>query len=165
MQAFQDDYPDRFSHCFGCGKSNPQGLRLKTYWDDEDAESTLTRFTPPAFYSGGVPENVYGGLIAALFDCHGTASAAAFACRAEGRGMGEGIETEQPAIRYVTASLKVDFLRPTPQHQELAIRARLVSLEGRKVKLDMTLSAGGKVCAKGEMLAVRFVERQETEGG
>ena len=154
MQAFQDDYPDRFSHCFGCGKSNPQGLRLKTYWDDEDAESTLTRFTPPAFYSGGVPENVYGGLIAALF-----------ACRAEGRGMGEGIETEQPAIRYVTASLKVDFLRPTPQHQELAIRARLVSLEGRKVKLDMTLSAGGKVCAKGEMLAVRFVERQETEGG
>lgn len=160
MQAFQDYYPDHFSHCFGCGKNNPQGLRLKTCWANDDAEVTLTRFTPPAIYSGGVPENVYGGLIAALFDCHGTASAAAFAYRAEGREMGDG----QAAIRYVTASLKVDFLRPTPQHQELALRARLVSLEGRKVRLEMELSAGEKLCAKGEMLAVRFVEKkQESE--
>ncbi|MDR1889705.1 MAG: PaaI family thioesterase [Zoogloeaceae bacterium] len=152
MQAFQDYYPDRFSHCFGCGRNHPQGLHLKTYWD---GDGTLTRFTPPALYSGGVPEHVYGGLIAALFDCHGTASAAAFAYRAEGREMGDG----QPALRYVTASLKVDFLRPTPQHVELALRARLVHHEGRKVRLEMDLSAGDNVCAKGEMLAIRFVER------
>ncbi len=158
MQAFQDYYPDRFSHCFGCGKSNPQGLHLKTYWD---GDGTLTRFTPPALYSGGVPEHVYGGLIAALFDCHGTASAAAFAYRAEGREMGDAVNENSPAIRYVTASLKVDFLRPTPQHTELAIRARLVSLEGRKVKLEMDLSAGETVCAKGEMLAVRVVEQSQ----
>ncbi|GHU40517.1 thioesterase [Betaproteobacteria bacterium] len=159
MPAFQDFYPDHFSHCFGCGKNNPQGLHLKTCWDDEAPEVTLTRFTPPAFYSGGVPENVYGGLIAALFDCHGTASAAAFAYRAEGREMGDATNENSPAIRYVTASLKVDFLRPTPQHEELTLRARLVSLEGRKVRLEMTLSAKNTVCAKGEMLAVRFVER------
>jgi acyl-coenzyme A thioesterase PaaI-like protein len=158
MQAFQDYYPDRFSHCFGCGKNNPQGLHLKTYWE---GENTLTRFTPPPIYSGGVPEHVYGGLIAALFDCHGTASAAAFAYRAEGREMGE-MGDGQPAIRYVTASLKVDFLRPTPQHVELALRARLVSLEGRKVRLEMDLSAGKIVCAKGEMLAVRFREPETT---
>jgi acyl-coenzyme A thioesterase PaaI-like protein len=151
MLAFQDHYPDRFSHCFGCGKNNPHGLHLKTYWDGDGA---LTRFTPSPIYSGGVPEHVYGGLIAALFDCHGTASAAAFAYRAEGREMGDG----QPILRYVTASLKVDFLRPTPQHVELVLRARLLSLEGRKVKLEMELSADENVCAKGEMLAVRFKE-------
>jgi acyl-coenzyme A thioesterase PaaI-like protein len=157
MPAFQDYYPDKFSHCFGCGKSHPQGLHLKTYWD---GEGTITRVTPPALYSGGVPGHVYGGLISALFDCHGTASAAGFAYRAEGREMGDG----GPAIRYVTASLKVDFLRPTPQNVELVIRGRLVLIEGRKVKLEMDLHAvdlhaGELLCARGEMLAVRFVDK------
>ena len=66
MQAFQDYYPDEFSHCFGCGKHHPQGLRLKTFWDADDPESTLRRFTPAPLYSGGVPEHVYGGLIGVI---------------------------------------------------------------------------------------------------
>ncbi|MDR0737184.1 MAG: PaaI family thioesterase [Zoogloeaceae bacterium] len=149
MRAFQDDYPDRFSHCFGCGKLHPRGLRLKTFWDAADPERTLTRFTPAPIYSGGVPEHVYGGLIAALFDCHGTASAAAFACRAEDRPL-------ERLVRYVTASLKVDFLRPTPQHAELTLRARLLEHSGRKVRLAMELAAAGEIRAQAEMLAIRF---------
>src|SRR5512140_1026089 len=105
-KAFQDFYPDRFSHCYGCGKNNPHGHHLKSYWDGEE---TIARFTPGAAYSGGVPNNVYGGMVASLFDCHGTASSAAFALRAQDRQMGDG---DPP--RYVTASLKVDFLKPTP---------------------------------------------------
>jgi acyl-coenzyme A thioesterase PaaI-like protein len=153
MLAFQDYYPDQFSHCFGCGKRHPQGLRLKTFWDAADPERTLTRFTPAPLYSGGVPEHVYGGLIAALFDCHGTASAAAFACRVEGRSL-------EKLVRYVTASLKVDFLRPTPQNAELTLRARLLEHSGRKVRLAMTLSAAEQIRAQGEMLAVRFRETE-----
>src|SRR5918998_3687061 len=76
--AFQDFYPEKHSHCYGCGRSNPHGLGLKSYWDGED---TIAHFTPPLKFSGGFPGNAYGGLIASLLDCHGTASAAATAHR------------------------------------------------------------------------------------
>ena len=147
--AFQDCYPERFSHCYGCGKDNPHGHHLKSHWDGEE---TVARFTVPPEFSGGVPDHVFGGMVASLLDCHGTASAAAFAYRAAGREMGDDAEF----MRYVTASLKVDYLRPTPIGVELAIRGRLLGIEGRKVRVSLSLDAGGETCAKGEMLAVRY---------
>ena len=33
--AVQDQYPDDYAHCFGCGRLNPQGLHLKSYWDGD----------------------------------------------------------------------------------------------------------------------------------
>ena len=148
-KAFQDHYPDRFSHCYGCGKSNPDGHHLKSYWDGQE---TIARFTVPAEFSGGVPDHVYGGMVASLLDCHGTASAAAFAYRAAGREMDDG----GPFMRFVTASLTVDFLRPTPIGVELVIRGQLRGIEGRKAQVSLTLSAGDQVCARGEMLAVQL---------
>lgn len=147
--AFQDFYAEKFSHCYGCGRSNPAGHHLKSHWDGDE---TIARFLPKPEYSGGVPHHVYGGLIASLLDCHGAASAAAFAHRAQNREMG----SEGEPIRYVTASLKVDFRRPTPMGTELVIKGKLRSMEGRKVWVDLTLSADGEVCATGEMLAVRY---------
>ena len=149
--AFQDFYPERFSHCWGCGKDNPRGHHLKSFWDGEE---TVARFTVPPEFSGGVPDHVYGGMVASLLDCHGTASAAAFAYRAAGREMGDAGEF----MRFVTASLKVDYLRPTPIGVELEIRGRLLGIEGRKIQVGLSLAAGGQACAKGEMLAVQFRE-------
>ena len=149
--AFQDCYPERFSHCWGCGKDNPRGHHLKSYWDGEE---TVARFTVPPEYSGGVPGHVYGGMVASLLDCHGTASAAAFAYRAAGREMGDGGEF----MRFVTASLKVDYLRPTPIGVELEVRGRLLGIDGRKVQVALSLNAAGQACARGEMLAVQFRE-------
>ncbi len=150
-KAFQDFYADRFSHCYGCGRLNPDGLQLKSYWDGDE---TIARFMPRTEHSGGVPDHVYGGLIASLLDCHGTASAAAFACRASQREM----DTANEPDRFVTASLKVDYLRPTPMGTELTIKGRLRSIDGRKVWLDLSLGAHGEVCVRGEMLAIRYVE-------
>ena len=93
-----------------------------------------------------------GGLIASLLDCHGTASAAAFANRADARSPGGG----KSPVRYVTASLRVDFRRPTPMGTELLITGRLRNLDGRKVWVDLALSAQGEICAEGEMLALRL---------
>ena len=31
-RAFQDFYPDNVSHCYGCGRLNPEGLQIKTHW-------------------------------------------------------------------------------------------------------------------------------------
>jgi acyl-coenzyme A thioesterase PaaI-like protein len=71
-----------------------------------------------------IPGRVYGGLIASLIGCHCTGTAAAIAYRAEGREM----DTD-PYFRFVTASLRVDYLRPTPLGVPLEIRAHAKEVE------------------------------------
>jgi len=147
-KAFQDFYPDNFSHCYGCGKNNEHGYHLKSYWD---GKTTVARFTPRPYHTGGIPGFAYGGLIASLLDCHGAGTAAAAAHKAEGREMGT-----EPPVRFVTASLKVDYLKPTPLGVELEIRGEILEVKGKKVTVNLSLSADGEVCATGHMIAVRL---------
>jgi acyl-coenzyme A thioesterase PaaI-like protein len=100
-----------------------------------------------------IPGYVYGGLIASLIDCHGTGSAAAAAYRAEGRPM-----DSEPPLRFVTASLAVDYLAPTPLEAELVLRGSIAEVGRRKVVVDITLKADGKTCARGRVVAVRMPE-------
>ncbi|CAM5277829.1 MAG: PaaI family thioesterase [Xanthobacteraceae bacterium] len=148
-KAIQDHYPPKFAHCFGCGPANPHGLKLKSYLRGDHTEA---RFTPDSRYSGGVPDNVYGGMIASLLDCHGTASAATFAYRDRGRVMGDG----GPVIRFVTASLRIDFRRPTPLDTELLITGALTSIESPKAFVSLALHADGEECARGEMCTIEI---------
>ena len=145
--AFQDAYPDDLSHCYGCGRLNEHGLQLKSRWDGEE---TVAVFTPRPYHIA-LPGFVYGGLIASLVDCHGTASAAAAACRAEGRELGS-----EPPVRFVTAALHVDYLRSTPLGGPLEIRGRIEEIKGRKIVVAATVSAGGQLCARGRVVAVRL---------
>ncbi|WP_413512916.1 PaaI family thioesterase [Myroides odoratus] len=150
QKAIQDLYPENLAHCYGCGNLNPAGHQLKTYVDEQ--EGTVAYFTPKEEYTA-LPGSVYGGLIASLLDCHGTGSAAAFVCLAE------NIAFEKPiAVRCVTASLKVDFKALTPMGVPLVLKGKLRSIEGRKVWVDMTLSAGDTLCATAEILAIRLRE-------
>ena len=87
-------------------------------------EETIANFIPRPYHTAS-PGYVYGGLIASLIDCHGTGTAAAAAYRAEGRSM-----DTNPALRYVTASLKVDYLKPTPLGVPLEIRGRIKEIKG-----------------------------------
>ena len=153
-KAFQDYYPDNVAHCYGCGRLNENGLQIKSYWDGEEAICTYT----PRPYHTAIPGYVYGGLIASLIDCHSTGTAAAAAYRAAGRPM----ETE-PAFRFVTASLQVDYLRPTPLGVPLELRATVKEIKGRKVVVSSTLSAAGEVCARGEVVAVQVPEHWMVE--
>jgi len=66
-------------------------------------------------------------------------------------------ETPKP-VRFVTASLKVDFKNPTPMGVELEMKGQLRSISGRKVWVDMSLTASGIVCATAEILAIRLKE-------
>ena len=145
--AFQDAYPDELSHCYGCGRLNEHGLHLKSYWDGDE---TVAVFTPRSYHVA-LPGFVYGGLIASLIDCHGTASAAAATCRAEGRELGS-----EPPVRFVTAALHVDYLRPTPLGGPLEIRGRIEEIKDRKIVVAETVSAGGQICARGRVVAVRM---------
>lgn len=149
-KAIQDLYQDNFAVCYGCGKNNPDGYQLKTYLEGEE---TVTRFKPDEKYTA-LPGSVYGGLVASLLDCHGTGSSAIFICKAENISMEKG----PIPVRCVTASLTVNFKAPTPMGVELELRGRLKKLEGRKVWVDMDLSANGQVCATGEIFAIRLKE-------
>ncbi len=152
-EAVQDYYPDDVAHCYGCGRLNPDGIQLKTVWE---GEYTVSRYTPRPYHTA-IPGYVYGGLIASLLDCHGTGGAAAAALRREGRKIGDG-----EAPRFVTASLRVDFLKPTPLGPELEVRGTIVEITDRKVVLEETLSADGVVTATGRVVAVRMPESMIT---
>jgi len=147
--AVQDFYPEDVAHCYGCGRLNEHGLQLKTVWEGEE---TVSRLTPRPFHTA-IPGYVYGGLIASLLDCHGTGGAAAATLRRDGREIGDG-----EAPRFVTASLQVEFLKPTPLGPELEVRGRVTEITDRKVILEETLSAGGVVTARGRVVAVRMPE-------
>ncbi len=148
-KAFQDYYSDNTSHCYGCGRLNEQGLQIKSNWVGEESVA----YYKPRPYHMAIPGFVYGGLIASLIDCHSTGTAAAAMYRAAGREM-----NTEPSFRFLTASLHVDYLRPTPIDCTLEVRGKVKEIKGRKVVVTSTLIAKGLVCAKGEVVAVQVPE-------
>ncbi len=146
-KAFQDYYPDEFSHCYGCGRLNAHGLQIKSCWDGEESVAT---FFPEEKYMA-IPGFVYGGLIASLIDCHCTGTAAAASYRKEGRPMDSA-----PPFRFVTASLKVDYLAPTPLGTALEIRGRVIEIKEKKVVIEAKVLSGKTLCATGTVVAVRL---------
>ncbi len=64
----------------------------------------------------------------------------------------------QPPLRFMTASLQVDYLRPTPLGVPLEVRGRVEEIKGRKVIVSATVLADGEVCAKGQVVAVKMPE-------
>ncbi len=146
MTALQDLYPDDFSHCYGCGRLNAEGLHVKSEWQNGEA---VARFQPSPSQMA-LPGFVYGGLIASLADCHAMATAAGASMVAAGATPGV-----DPTPRFVTASLHVEFLRPTPLGPELVIRARPLEVGERKVVVDVHVFAGDAECANARVVAVR----------
>jgi acyl-coenzyme A thioesterase PaaI-like protein len=145
QRAFQDHYPDDVSHCYGCGRLNDHGLKLKSRWDGKQSVATVI----PRPYHTAIPGFVYGGFIASVIDCHGTGTAAAAAYRAEDRSM-----DSEPALRFVTASLRVDYLKPIPLGVPLELRGTILSATGKKVTTAITVTANNEACARGEVVAV-----------
>ncbi len=149
-KAIQEFYPADVSYCYGCGRLNEHGYQIKSCWDGDEV---VTVFQPQPYHIS-IPGYVYGGLLASLIDCHGTGTAAAAMYRAENREPGT-----DPPFRFVTASLKVDYLKPTPLGPPLEIRGRAMEIKGRKVVVAATLSAQGVVCVRGEVVAVQMPEQ------
>ena len=146
-KAIQDFYPDDFATCYGCGRLNAQGLHVRSIWDGDE---TVARFTPRPEHMA-MPGFVYGGLLASLVDCHAMGTAAAAAERADGREIGEA-----PAPRFVTASLHVEYLKPTPLGHELELRAHVTLATARKSVVTVTVAVRGTITARGEVVAVRI---------
>ncbi len=90
-------------------------------------------------------------MIASLIDCHGTGTAALAAYKNENR-----IPGTNPPFRFVTASLQVDFLKPTPLGIELELRGKIFEVKGKKVISEISLYADNKLTAKGKVIAVQM---------
>ena len=149
-KAFQDYYPDNLSHCYGCGRLNEQGHQIKSYWDGEES---VCHFLPKPHHIA-IPGYVYGGLLASLIDCHGTGTAAAAMYKAAK----EKDSVAEPTTRSLTASLHVDYLKPTPLGVELEIRARVKERKERKVIIEEWIIANGEITVRGEVVAVQVPE-------
>lgn len=151
QSPIQDYYPDEIAVCYGCGRHNPDGLQIQTYWDGTEG---ICRFTPRPYHAA-FPGYVYGGLIASLIDCHSMGTAIAAAHQAAGR---------EPAldsgITFVTANLNVSYLRPTPMGVELLLRSKVRELGEKKAIVTTSVYADGMECVRGEVVAVRIPSRK-----
>lgn len=142
--AIQDLVPH--NHCFGCGPLNPRGLGIKSY---PEGDETVCTFQPSPDHMAGPTHVLNGGIIATVIDCHCVCTAIAGAYRAAGRSIGTA-----PLIWCVTASLKVDYLAPTPIAGPVQLRARVREVKGRKRVVTCELSSDGQVRARAEVIAV-----------
>jgi acyl-coenzyme A thioesterase PaaI-like protein len=124
--------------CFGCGADNPEGMRLRFYFDEEKkhfyAKFRLgTRFTGP-------PEHAHGGIVATILD--------------EAMGKVNKLRSSVALTRAMT----VEFLRPVPLHKPLLVEAREKRApRGRRhVNVAEIRNGKGEVLARGEATFVRI---------
>lgn len=146
VNAIQDEYPEDFACCYGCGRLNKDGPHIRTGWQ---GDQTITLYNPKPEHMA-LPGFVYGGLLASIIDCHGTGSASLALHRKNGYEAGDGIDPP----RFVTASLKVDFLKPTPQGITLKAIGIITEIHPKKWKVDSQVFAGETLIARGEVVAV-----------
>jgi len=111
------------------GLSNPLAPPVRVWVDDDDVvhgEANLD-----AAYEGP-PGCVHGGVIASLFD--------------------EilGIANITAEVGAMTGTLTIRYRSPTPLRTDLTFTARVVSVEGRKVRTEGTIHAGDRLCAECE---------------
>jgi acyl-coenzyme A thioesterase PaaI-like protein len=129
------------SICFGCGPSNSNGLKIRSFRGEN---GLVMEFTPTEEHQA-FPGMVNGGIIGTLLDCHGNWTAAIALMDRSG-------DPEPPCT--VTASYSIKLRRPTPFGGTLSVKGEVVEIGEDRASVMMSLSADGKVCATGEGLFV-----------
>src|SRR4026209_2067131 len=82
------------NECFGCGKDNPQGMRLRFYLDEKRLRC-IGRFRLAKRYQGP-PGHAHGGVIATLLD----------------EAMGKVNKLRH--VIALTKTMEIEYLRPVP---------------------------------------------------
>ena len=100
---------------------------------------------------------VNGGIIAAVIDCHSVCTAIADAYRRNGRYAGDG---QRPLFWYATASLNVNYLKPTPLSMPFTVSAKVIEVDRRRTTLTAELhSDDGTLTCTGEVVAAQVSDR------
>lgn len=143
-KAFQDHWEK--NQCWGCG-NNKHGLHIKSYWEGNES---VCIWKPHKYHMAGPTHILNGGIIATLIDCHSICTAVANEYKQEKREL-----NSSPFIWCVTASLKVDYLLPTPIDEPVIVRARVKEKKGRKTIVNCSLFSNKIETVKAEVLSVR----------
>jgi len=106
------------NHCFGCGLSNPSGLRLKFF---VDLDKNIVCHTRLARRFAGPPGHAHGGIIATLLD----------------EAMSKA--NRQFGIAAMTRHMEVEYLKPVPLLKTLELTARHLSASGRRHRCEAQL--------------------------
>lgn len=109
-----------YDHCFGCGASNPIGLRLDEFRPGEDGVTAT--FTPRSEFAG-FADALHGGIITTALD-----EVSAWAAM-----LTEG-------VLVFTATLEVRFRRPAPPDASYSLSGTVRERSGRRLKIDGTMS-------------------------
>jgi len=137
------------NYCFGCGKNNPDGMRLRfTY--DEKLNGYLSRFRLDKRYTGP-PGHAHGGIIATILD----------------EAMGKVNKLRD--VVAMTVEMTVNYLKPVPLNKPLRVESHEVSVKGRRhVNMAEIRNQKGEVLARSRGLFIaidphkmfaKFVER------
>ncbi len=135
--------------CFGCGKNNPEGMRLKfTY--DEERDCFVCRFRLGKRYTGP-PGHVHGGIIATILD----------------EAMGKVNKLRH--VVALTSEITVNYLKPVPLNKPLRVESREQKVSGRKhINVAEILNQKSEILARSRGLFIaidphkmfaKFVER------
>ena len=121
--------------CFGCGGGNPAGMKL-VFDLDFEARRTRGRFVLGANYAGGAGF-AHGGIIAVVLD--------------EAMGKLSKLSEE----KAVTAELNIEYRKPVPVDQEIAVEGWQVEEKGRnRFRVGEIRDTAGNLLARG---TARFV--------
>lgn len=131
--------------CFGCGKKNPIGLKLKFEWDGKAVKG---EFTPSKFHQGW-KDVIHGGILTTALD--------------EAMGYATFFEN----IPCVTAIMQIRLRRPALIGQRLLITAlvtkrarRLVETEAKMTTVDGTVVAEAKAS---QLIGSSFTDERAKE--
>lgn len=142
----------KHNKCWGCGNLNEQGLQIKSYFQ---GNKSVCDWKPDPRFMAGPEKFLNGGIIATIIDCHSICTAIADTYSRENRTPGS-----EPLIWYVTASLKIDYIKPTPIDATVHLKAKVQTTSGRKSTVKCSLFSGDTECVRGKVLAVRVSAEQ-----
>jgi acyl-coenzyme A thioesterase PaaI-like protein len=123
--------------CFGCGPSNAEGLRIRSFPSATDEDEVVADWTPARHHEAfdGV---LNGGIIGTLLDCHSNWTAT--------RGLMRRSGADRPPTT-VTRDYAVRFVEPTPSTEPVHLSARVVDAGDDRATVEATLQSGGRVTA------------------
>ena len=98
-----------------------------------------------------------GGIIATLIDCHCMGTSMAYAYKSEGRGL-----ESLPEYRYVTGTIKVKYIAPTP-NKKIKLIAKIESYSEKKIFLKCNLISDNTITVQAEVLAFRVYDSTKVD--
>lgn len=123
------------NHCFGCGKDNANGMRLR-FFIDENSQRTICNFKLSKRYQGP-PGHAHGGIIATILD----------------EAMGK--VNKLRSVVALTKTMELEYVRPVPLGVKLTVVGHERRVEGRKhINAAEIRNAAGEVLARGEGLFI-----------